>query len=100
MSQPASYLPQGFTVPIDLDLSKNEGSTRAGELLASITEPGAGGEQLPGHEPPSGRRWPDSTGCPKTRSWSPPAGMTLCCVASWHGSALGDRWCPPIPHSR
>jgi len=39
MSQPANYLPQGFTVPIDLDLSKNEGNTRAEELLASIPDP-------------------------------------------------------------
>jgi histidinol-phosphate aminotransferase len=39
MSQPANYVPQGFTVPIDLDLSKNEGNTRAEELLASILDP-------------------------------------------------------------
>jgi len=39
MSQPVVYTPPGFTVPIDLDLSKNEGSTRAAELLASISEP-------------------------------------------------------------
>lgn len=39
MSQPVVYTPQGFTVPIDLDLSKNEGSTRAAELLASISDP-------------------------------------------------------------
>lgn len=39
MSQPATYIPQGFTVPIDLDLSKNEGNTRADELLASIPDP-------------------------------------------------------------
>jgi histidinol-phosphate aminotransferase len=39
MSRPASYLPPGFTVPIDLDLSKNEGNTRAEELLASIADP-------------------------------------------------------------
>jgi histidinol-phosphate aminotransferase len=39
MSRPASYIPQGFTVPIDLDLSKNEGDTRAEELLASLPDP-------------------------------------------------------------
>ncbi|MEX1125537.1 MAG: aminotransferase class I/II-fold pyridoxal phosphate-dependent enzyme [Acidimicrobiia bacterium] len=39
MNRPASYLPQGFSVPIDLDLSKNEGNTRADELLASIGDP-------------------------------------------------------------
>ncbi|HLF61774.1 MAG TPA: aminotransferase class I/II-fold pyridoxal phosphate-dependent enzyme [Acidimicrobiia bacterium] len=39
MSRPASYLPQGFNVPIDLDLSKNEGSTRAEDLLTSIPDP-------------------------------------------------------------
>jgi histidinol-phosphate aminotransferase len=40
MSRPASYLPPEFTLPIDLDLSKNEGRSRAGELLASIDDPG------------------------------------------------------------
>ncbi len=40
MSQPPSYLPQQFAVPIDLDLSKNEGSTDASELLASLANPG------------------------------------------------------------
>ncbi len=39
MSQPPSYLPQQFAVPIDLDLSKNEGSTEASELLASLVDP-------------------------------------------------------------
>lgn len=39
MKQPTSYFPQGFNVPIDLDLSKNEGSARAEELLASIPDP-------------------------------------------------------------
>ncbi len=39
MSGPATYLPQGFNVPIDLDLSKNEGRSRAEELLAAIEDP-------------------------------------------------------------
>ncbi|MEX2624375.1 MAG: aminotransferase class I/II-fold pyridoxal phosphate-dependent enzyme [Acidimicrobiia bacterium] len=39
MTQPTSYVLPGFTVPIDLDLSKNEGRTRAEELLASIPDP-------------------------------------------------------------
>ena len=39
MSKPASYLPQQFDVPIDLDLSKNEGSTDAIGLLASLDDP-------------------------------------------------------------
>jgi histidinol-phosphate aminotransferase len=39
MSQPASYLPQQFRLPVDLDLSKNEGSTGAAELLASLDDP-------------------------------------------------------------
>jgi histidinol-phosphate aminotransferase len=36
---PATYVPQGFKVPIDLDLSKNEGRSRAEELVASIEDP-------------------------------------------------------------
>jgi histidinol-phosphate aminotransferase len=47
MSQPANYTPQGFTVPIDLDLSKNEGSTRAAELLAAVSEPGKAVSRYP-----------------------------------------------------
>ncbi len=39
MSQPTPYLPPGFDVPIDLDLSKNEGTTRAGDLIAAVTDP-------------------------------------------------------------
>jgi histidinol-phosphate aminotransferase len=39
MSGPVTYVPQGFKVPIDLDLSKNEGRSRAEELLASIDDP-------------------------------------------------------------
>ncbi|HEU4915387.1 MAG TPA: aminotransferase class I/II-fold pyridoxal phosphate-dependent enzyme [Acidimicrobiia bacterium] len=39
MSGPTAYLPQGFDVPIDLDLSKNEGRSRAEELVASIEDP-------------------------------------------------------------
>ena len=39
MSSPTSYLPPGFDVPIDLDLSKNEGRSRAEELLDAIDDP-------------------------------------------------------------
>jgi histidinol-phosphate aminotransferase len=39
MSSPATYLPPGFAVPIDLDLSKNEGRSRAEELLDAIDDP-------------------------------------------------------------
>ncbi len=39
MSGPTAYVPQGFDVPIDLDLSKNEGRSRADELVASIGDP-------------------------------------------------------------
>ncbi len=39
MSAPATYLPPGFAAPIDLDLSKNEGRSRAEELLGAIDEP-------------------------------------------------------------
>jgi len=39
MSDPVSYVPQGFGVPIDLDLSKNEGRAPAAELLASVGDP-------------------------------------------------------------
>ncbi|HWL50143.1 MAG TPA: histidinol-phosphate transaminase, partial [Acidimicrobiia bacterium] len=39
MSSPATYLPPGFDVPIDLDLSKNEGRSRAEELLDAIDDP-------------------------------------------------------------
>jgi histidinol-phosphate aminotransferase len=39
MSGPATYVPQGFNVAIDLDLSKNEGRSRGEELLASIEDP-------------------------------------------------------------
>lgn len=39
MSGPTTYLPQGFDQPIDLDLSKNEGRSRAEELLAEIEDP-------------------------------------------------------------
>jgi histidinol-phosphate aminotransferase len=39
MSSPATYLPPSFAVPIDLDLSKNEGRSRAEELLDAIEEP-------------------------------------------------------------
>jgi histidinol-phosphate aminotransferase len=47
MSRPTSYLPPGFTVPIDLDLSKNEGNTRAEELLAAIPDPGMAVSRYP-----------------------------------------------------
>ena len=39
MSSPAAYLPPGFQMPIDLDLSKNEGRSRAEELLDAIDDP-------------------------------------------------------------
>jgi histidinol-phosphate aminotransferase len=39
MSTPVTYVPQGFETPIDLDLSKNEGRTRAEELMASVDDP-------------------------------------------------------------
>lgn len=39
MSSPATYLPPGFQMPIDLDLSKNEGRSRAEELLDAIDDP-------------------------------------------------------------
>ena len=39
MSSPATYLPPGFDAPIDLDLSKNEGRSRAEELLDAIDDP-------------------------------------------------------------
>lgn len=39
MSFPLTYIPQGFDFPIDLDLSKNEGRSRAEELMASIDDP-------------------------------------------------------------
>ena len=38
MSSPTTYLPPGFDVPIDLDLSKNEGRSRAEELLDTIDD--------------------------------------------------------------
>ena len=39
MSRPAQYLPPDFDVPIDLDLSRNEGLTRAADLLAAVSDP-------------------------------------------------------------
>ena len=39
MSRPAQYLPPDFEVPIDLDLSRNEGLTRAADLLAAVSDP-------------------------------------------------------------
>jgi histidinol-phosphate aminotransferase len=51
MSDPVTYVPQGFDQPIDLDLSKNEGRSRAEELLASIEDP----RRLVG-------RYPDTSG--------------------------------------
>jgi histidinol-phosphate aminotransferase len=51
MTEPATYVPQGFDQPIDLDLSKNEGRSRAEELLSSIDEP----RRLVG-------RYPDTSG--------------------------------------
>ena len=39
MNSPAAYLPPDFEVPIDLDLSKNEGRSRAEELLDAIDDP-------------------------------------------------------------
>jgi histidinol-phosphate aminotransferase len=39
MISPATYLPPGFDAPIDLDLSKNEGRSRAEELLDAIDDP-------------------------------------------------------------
>jgi histidinol-phosphate aminotransferase len=51
MTGPATYVPQGFEQPIDLDLSKNEGRSRAEELLASIDDP----RRLVG-------RYPDTSG--------------------------------------
>jgi histidinol-phosphate aminotransferase len=51
MTGPATYVPQGFDQPIDLDLSKNEGRSRAEELLASIDDP----RRLVG-------RYPDTSG--------------------------------------
>jgi histidinol-phosphate aminotransferase len=51
MTEPATYVPQGFDQPIDLDLSKNEGRSRADELLSSIDDP----RRLVG-------RYPDTSG--------------------------------------
>ncbi|MGH8870901.1 MAG: aminotransferase class I/II-fold pyridoxal phosphate-dependent enzyme [Acidimicrobiia bacterium] len=51
MSAPATYVPQGFDVPIDLDLSKNEGRSRAEELIAAVDDP----RRLVG-------RYPDTSG--------------------------------------
>jgi histidinol-phosphate aminotransferase len=51
MSNPATYMPQGFDAPIDLDLSKNEGRSMAKELLSSIEDP----SRLVG-------RYPDTSG--------------------------------------
>ena len=39
MTTPTAYLPPTFSSVIDLDLSRNEGSTQAGELLATVTDP-------------------------------------------------------------
>lgn len=47
MSGPTAYAPQGFDVPIDLDLSKNEGRSRAEALVASIEDP----QRLVAHYP-------------------------------------------------
>lgn len=47
MSGPTPYLPPGFDVPIDLDLSKNEGMTRARDLLAGIADPGSAISRYP-----------------------------------------------------
>ena len=50
MSSPATYVPPGFDVPIDLDLSKNEGRSRAEELLEAIDDP----RRLVGRYPDTG----------------------------------------------
>lgn len=39
MSTPTAYVAPSFSSPIELDLSRNEGSTQAAELLATVTDP-------------------------------------------------------------
>lgn len=39
MTSPATYSPPMFDAEVDLDLSRNEGRTRAAELLASVGDP-------------------------------------------------------------
>ena len=99
MSSPATYLPPGFAVPIDLDLSKNEGRSRAEELLDAIDDP----RRLVG-------RYPDTSplraklaalhGLIRIGSWSQQAGTMPCPDASWLVSPKAAGWSAPTPPSR
>ena len=39
MNAPTTYSPPMFDAAVDLDLSRNEGRTRAADLLASVEDP-------------------------------------------------------------